>query len=168
MPTPLPDGPPPDADPEPDRTRPDLASPPPEPPRNVLLIEPSPEECARLRNVLTAGGLAVHTCADLAAAQDAMPSVQPGVILARRDLTSGSGLELARRRDEEPAAGWVPVILYGGRATPEKRIAALDLGAFDVLAPMPGNAELLARLLRRAAGPRADGSPGARARIAMV
>jgi diguanylate cyclase (GGDEF)-like protein len=38
------------------------------------------------------------------------------------------------------------VILHGGRASAEERAAALDLGAFDVLAPLPGEAELRARL----------------------
>ena len=153
---------------EPDRTRPDVASPPPEPPRSVLLIEPSPDECARLRDVLTAGGLAVHACADLAAAEDAMASVHPGVILARRELSSGSGLELVHRRDEEPAAGWVPVILHGGRATAEERIAALDLGAFDVLGALARRRRAAGAAPRRDAGPRAGWIAWRSARIAMA
>ena len=60
-----------------------------------------------------------------------------------------AGLDLVRRRHEAAAAGWDPVILHGGWATEQERIAALDLGAFDVLAPMPGDAELLARLRAR-------------------
>jgi two-component system cell cycle response regulator len=55
-------------------------------------------------------------------------------------------LDLVRRLGERAATDWLPVILHGGRASAEERVAALDLGAFDILAPMPDDAELLARL----------------------
>jgi diguanylate cyclase (GGDEF)-like protein len=72
--------------------------------------------------------------------------IQPSLILIRWDLPCGGGLDLVRRLGERGATDWVPLILHGEGATAEERVAALDLGAFDVLAPTSGDAELLARL----------------------
>ncbi len=119
----------------------------PESPGRVLVIEPSEAECQRLCDELTAGGLEVHACADLDAAEQATTRVQPGAILARWDLPSGGGSELVHRLLADAAARWIPVILHGGRTTAAERIAALELGAFDVLEPATGAAELRARLL---------------------
>jgi diguanylate cyclase (GGDEF)-like protein len=110
------------------------------------VVEPSAAECQRLCDELTAVGLEVHTCANLDAAEQAATRIQPGAILARWDLPRGGGSELVRRLLADSAARWVPVILHGGRATVEERIAAFDLGAFDVLEPTTGAAERLARL----------------------
>ncbi len=74
--------------------------------------------------------------------------------------SSDSGLELVHRRGEGPAAGWVPVILHGGRATDRERIAALDLGAFDVLGAFAQRCRA-AGAAASAAGPRPDGWPDA-------
>jgi diguanylate cyclase (GGDEF)-like protein len=149
-PTPMSGGSPPDAAPAPAAavapTGWDRASPSTEPPRRVLVVEPSEPERARLHGELTAGGLQVHACADLAAAGEAATMAQPNLILARWDLPSGSGLDLLRRVGERVSTDWIPVILHGGGATAEERVAAFELGAFDVLATMPGAAELLARL----------------------
>jgi two-component system, cell cycle response regulator len=148
MPTPMSGGSPPgpDSDPEAHDSRPDAASTAPAHPRRVLLVEPSVAERARLRDVLTAGGLEVHACADRDAAEEAAAIVQQSLILSRWDLPPGSDLDLVRYDTDAASSTWVPVILHGGRATVEERVAAFDLGAFDVLAPMPGDAELLARL----------------------
>ena len=106
----------------------------------------------RLRDVLSSEGLEVHVCSDLAAAAEAVPTVQPALILARWDSpTIGRPEPDPVRRLLEAAAtpAWVPVILHGVCATVEDRIAALDLGALDALASIPGDAELLARLRGR-------------------
>jgi diguanylate cyclase (GGDEF)-like protein len=118
----------------------------PEPPRRVLVVEPSEPERSRLQAELTAGGLEVHLCADLAAAEEEASRVQPSLILARWDLPSGTGLDLLRRLGECVATDGILVILHGGGATAEERVAAFELGAFDVMATTPGTAELLARL----------------------
>ena len=124
----------------------DRVSPPPERPRRVLVVEPSEAEGVRLHGELTAGGLEVHIFADLAAAEEEASRVQPGLILARWDLPSGIGLDLLRRLGQGVATDWIPVILHGGGATAEERVAAFELGALDVMATTPGAAELLARL----------------------
>jgi diguanylate cyclase (GGDEF)-like protein len=119
---------------------------PPESPGPVLVVEPSADESRRLCHELKAGGLEVRACADIAAAERAANRFPPGAILARWDLTPDGGPELVRRLLDDAGARWVPVILYGGRPTARERIAALDLGAFDVLDPAVGAAERLARL----------------------
>ena len=124
----------------------DRASPPLDPPRRVLVVEPSESARARLLSELAAGGLEVHVCDDLSAAEEVAAKVQPSLILARWGLTPGSGLDLLRRLGESALTDWIPVILHGGGTTAEVRVAAFELGAFDVMATTPGAAELLARL----------------------
>ena len=74
-------------------------------------------------------------------------------------LPSGIGLDLLRRLGQG-GDGWIPVILHGGGATAEERVAAFELGALDVMTTTPGAAELLARSAP-GSGARADGPPGA-------
>jgi diguanylate cyclase (GGDEF)-like protein len=125
---------------------PGRVSPPLERPRRVLVVEPSEAEGLRLHAELTAGGLEVHICADLAGAEEEASRVQPGLILARWDLPAGVGLDLLRRLGQGSATDWIPVILHGGGATAEERVAAFELGALDVMATPPVAAELVARL----------------------
>src|SRR5262249_7358388 len=110
---------------------------PPEPHRRVLVVEPSERERARLQGELTAGGLAVPPCAAPAADGEEAWRIQPSLILARWDSPSGVGLDLLRRLGEGVATDWIPVILHGGGATVEERVAAFELGAFDVLTTTP-------------------------------
>ncbi len=65
--------------PEADDSRPDRNETPPESSRRVLLVEPATADRARLRDVLTAGGLEVHACADLAAVELAAAIIQPEI-----------------------------------------------------------------------------------------
>ncbi len=118
----------------------------PESPGPVLVFEPSAAECRRLCDELGAAGLEVRACADLEAADREAARTPPGAILARWDLPSASGSELLRRLLADAAARWVPVILHGRGTTAEDRIAALDLGVFDVLEATVDPAERLARL----------------------
>ena len=52
-------------------------------PRRVLLVEPSPSERTRLRNVLVAGQLEVSTASDLITAVHALSIFQPNLILCK-------------------------------------------------------------------------------------
>lgn len=113
----------------------------------VLLVDPSPGERTRLIGTLTTAGFTVHAHADDFAATDHIPAIQPDLILARWPADRGRGDDWARRLVEAASSGrWIPVLLHAPRASAEDRIAALELGALDLLAPIPDKPELLARL----------------------
>jgi diguanylate cyclase (GGDEF)-like protein len=77
---------------------------------------------------------------------EALPLVQPDLILTQMRLPGASGLELLRRLKENRATSAIPVILHGRVTTPEERVRAFDLGAVDVLAQPIAGAELVARV----------------------
>ena len=116
------------------------------PSRRVLVVEPSGWRRARLHDELTAAHLEVHEAGDLASAEQAVSTFQPGVILAQLRLMAGTGLELVRRLKEDRTSQSIPVILYGRAATAAERIGAFDLGAADLLSPPLGGGELVARV----------------------
>jgi diguanylate cyclase (GGDEF)-like protein len=88
----------------------------------------------------------VSEVGDVLAAVEAIPNVQPDLVLAQMRLPGWSGLGLIRHLKEDPAARWIPVILYSDVATAEERVNALDLGAVDFLSPPLAGAELIARV----------------------
>jgi diguanylate cyclase (GGDEF)-like protein len=115
-------------------------------PRRVLVVEPSSSECSRLCNILTAGQLQVYPAGDLITAVHACSVFQPDLILAQMRLPTHNGLTLVRRVREDHSTRLVPVILYCDITTTEERIAALELGALDLIAQPIVSTELLARV----------------------
>ncbi len=114
--------------------------------RRVLVVEPSGWRRARLRDELTAAHLEVQEADGLAAAEQAVSTFTPGVILAQLRLSVGTGLDLLFRVKTGRESHWIPVILYGRSATAAERIAAYDLGAADLLSPPLAGGELIARV----------------------
>jgi two-component system cell cycle response regulator len=115
-------------------------------PRRVLVVEPSLSECSRLCNILTAGQMEVYPAGDLITAVRAFSMFQPDLILAQLRLPTHNGLTLIRRVREGHSSRLVPVILYGDITTAEERIAALDLGALDLIVQPFVSTELIARV----------------------
>jgi two-component system, cell cycle response regulator len=132
--------------PQAEKLRPKIEPEPDDFPRRVLLVEPSPGECARLRNILIAGQLEVSTASDLITTFRALSIFQPNLILARMRLPIHGGLELLRRMKANSSTRSIPVILYGGTVTAEERIAAFNSGATDLISEPFVSAELIARL----------------------
>ncbi len=115
-------------------------------PRRVLVVEPSSTERSRLCNILTAGQMEVYPAADLISAVHACAVFQPNLILSQIRLPTHNGLTLVRRVREDHSTRFLPVILYGDVTTPEERIAALDLGALDLIGQPFVSDELIARV----------------------
>ena len=115
-------------------------------PRHVLLVEPSPDERTRLRNILIGGQLEVSTASDLITAIHALSIVQPNLILAQMRLPAHGGIELLRHTNEHASTRSVPMILYGDVMTAAERIIAFNLGAADLISAPFVSAELIARL----------------------
>ncbi|WP_165225286.1 diguanylate cyclase [Aquisphaera insulae] len=115
-------------------------------PGKVLLIEPSVDEQAWLRNELLAGQMEVYTASDLITARRAIALFQPNLILAQLRLPVHGGLELVRFLKGDAETRRIPVILYADIASADERIRALDLGAADVVTRPFVAAELVARV----------------------
>ncbi len=115
-------------------------------PRRVLLVEPAPGERTRLRNVLISGQFEVSTASDVITAFHTLAMFQPNAVLAQMRVPPHGGIELLRCIKEHGSTRSIPVILYGGIATAEQRITALNLGATDLISEPFVNAELIARL----------------------
>jgi diguanylate cyclase (GGDEF)-like protein len=99
-----------------------------------------------LRTELTVSRMEVFEVHDVLGAVEAVPTVQPDLILAQMRLPGWSGLGLIRYLKEDPVARWIPVILYSNVAMAEERVQALDLGAVDFLSPPLAGPELVARV----------------------
>lgn len=113
----------------------------------ILLIDPSSDERAGLLATLTIAGFDVHARTDDSSAAEDIPAIQPDLILARWPAVQGRGVDQACRLIEAAtSSAWIPVIFHAACAHAEDRIAALGLGALDLLAPVPVEIELLARL----------------------
>ncbi len=118
----------------------------PSPSRRVLVVEPSDPGRAGIRDELTAADLDVSEADGLVAAEPALSTFHPDVILSQLRLRLGSGLDLLRRLKDDRATQSIPIILYGRDATPQERIDAYDLGAADLLSPPLSGGELVARV----------------------
>jgi two-component system cell cycle response regulator len=115
-------------------------------PRRVLLVEPSPSESSRLRNVLVTAQIEVHAVSDLITALHVVSTYHPDLILAQMRLHAHSGLELVCRVKENCSTALLPVILYSDSATAEQRVKAFDQGVADFLCKPFAGAELVARV----------------------
>jgi diguanylate cyclase (GGDEF)-like protein len=88
----------------------------------------------------------VYEAGSLIAAMEAVPVVQPDLILSQFRLPGENGLGLVRHLKEDAGTRSIPVILYSDVATVEERVRAFDLGAVDFLSPPLTGAELVARV----------------------
>ncbi len=115
-------------------------------PHRVLLVEPSPAEAGWLRNELTASKFEVYIARDVITATQALSTFRPNIVLSQMRLTTYGGLELLRRWQDDATTRSIPVILYSDFATAGERIAALEMGAVDVLTKPFVSDELIARV----------------------
>jgi diguanylate cyclase (GGDEF)-like protein len=115
-------------------------------PSVVLLVEPCPNESARLHSDLIANQIDVHRAGDLISAAHALSLYRPQLVLAQLRLPTFGGLELIRWLKKDPATQSIPIILYSDIATAEERIRALEMGAVDFLTKPFISAELIARI----------------------
>src|SRR4051794_8277597 len=69
-------------------------------PRRVLLVDPSPIECHRIRNQLIADQLEVATAGDLIMGLAAVATYRPDLVLCQLRMPTFGGLDLVRRLKE--------------------------------------------------------------------
>jgi two-component system, OmpR family, KDP operon response regulator KdpE len=123
----------------------------------LLLVEDDRDLAAFIAAAVREHGYAVRVAASAAEGLTAWEANRPDLILLDLGLPDRDGTIVIRRVRRDAAT---PILVLSARHLEADRVDALDLGADDYLTKPFGMAELTARiraLLRRAAGPSADG-----------
>lgn len=124
----------------------------------ILLVEDDDATRAALRRDLVAHGYRVDDVPDGQRAIARWAARRPDAVLLDLGLPDMDGTKVIRHIRRE---GQTPILVLSVRDAEVTKVEALELGADDYVTKPFGTAELHARLravLRRAAGPAADGS----------
>ena len=124
----------------------------------ILLVEDDEPTRRSVATFLRGHGHPVAEAGDAASAQQAWDVGRPDLIILDLGLPDEDGLTVIRRVRREATT---PILVLSARDREADKVQALDLGADDYVTKPFGMTELRARidaLLRRAAGPAADGS----------
>lgn len=129
------------------------------PGQHVMVVDD--EEAARemVGDYLTMHGLRVTLCDGAAALRLALESERPDLVVLDLNMPGEDGLSVVRDLKARMA---LPIIMLTATASPDDRIAGLDLGADDYVAKPCELRELLARIrsmLRRSGGTMGSAGP---------
>ncbi|MCX7897564.1 MAG: phosphate regulon transcriptional regulator PhoB [Rhodocyclaceae bacterium] len=113
---------------------------------HILVVEDEPALQFLIATHLRRQGYAVTTTGDVQAAQQALQSALPSLILLDWMLPGVSGFEFLRRLRMDERTRAVPVIMLTARAEERDKVAGLDAGADDYLAKPFSPRELVARI----------------------
>jgi len=123
----------------------------------LLLVEDDAGTRQAIAANLAAHGSVVRQATSVAEALRAWDAERPDLILLDLGLPDRDGIAVVTRVRKD---GTTPILVISARGEERDRVEALDRGADDYLTKPFGLAELRARinaLMRRAAGPAADG-----------
>src|SRR5688572_25285241 len=129
--------------------------------KNVLIVEDEPAIRDMVAFALSRAGLNPIHAADARAAQDAIMSRVPDLILLDWMLPGLSGLEYARRLRREEMTRDVPIIMLTARGEENDRVGGLDAGVDDYVIKPFSTRELIARIravMRRAQSQSEEGT----------
>jgi two-component system KDP operon response regulator KdpE len=124
---------------------------------HILVVEDDDSTRRLIARDLSAHGYTVTQAADGGEALHAWEGRRPDLIILDLGLPDLDGTAVVRRIRRDAAT---PILVVSARDRERDKVAALELGADDYVTKPYGMAELHARiraLLRRAAGPAADG-----------
>jgi two-component system sensor histidine kinase/response regulator len=133
-------------------------------PVEILLVQDSPTQAARLRELMTRGGYRTRTATDARQALEAMRERPPGLVLS--DVaTDMNGHRLCRAIKSDPRWRDTPVILVTSLIDPKDIVSGLESGADDLVRRPYADDDLLKRIrhvllnraLRRSESAPADG-----------
>lgn len=123
----------------------------------LLIVEDDAPVRRAVAANLAAHGYAIDEAGTLAEAERRWDQRRPDLVILDLGLPDGDGLGMVRRIRREAAT---PILILSVRGSERDKVEALDLGADDHVVKPFGMGELRARvgaLLRRSAGPAADG-----------
>lgn len=112
----------------------------------ILLVDPSSEQAAALKELLEAEGYEVITADDGESALLAFEKQAPQLVILETLLPGLSGLEVCESIKERSSQSFVPVLFLSSAAGPDEKSAGYDAGADDYLAKPVEFRELIARL----------------------
>jgi two-component system phosphate regulon response regulator PhoB len=113
---------------------------------NVLIVEDEPAIRQMLIFTLTRNGYGAVEAGDVSAAQAAMQTLTPDLILLDWMLPGLSGVDFARRLKRDPKTNAIPIIMLTARGAEEDKVRGLDSGADDFVTKPFSTRELLARV----------------------
>jgi diguanylate cyclase (GGDEF)-like protein len=114
----------------------------------VLVVGGKSARLAHLCDLLSRSGQRPIASHDPAEAILRALEADIGVVVLMADLPWDAGIEILRSLRSSSLRRYVPVLMLAGNGDRERRLAALRLGADDVLEEKPDPDELLARLQR--------------------
>ena len=115
----------------------------------MLVVDDAPEFCQLIGDALTDAGYSVRTTRTVAAANEAMSTAMPDLVVLDLGLPDGDGLDVCRSIREHSNAY---VLVVSGRADQLEKLSGFRLGADDFMLKPFSARELAARvdaLLRR-------------------
>jgi putative two-component system response regulator len=127
----------------------------------VLVVEDNPANLRLVQAVLARDGYRVEAAGSLAAADAALRSARPDLIVMDVALPDGSGLDLTRRLKADPATADIPIVAVTASAMPGDAERARAAGC-DAHLTKPINTRTFAAQVASAIGRRAcaqGGSP---------
>jgi adenylate cyclase len=115
-------------------------------PAKILVVDDTPKNVKLLDSLLTGKGYAVVTAASGPEALARVEAERPDLVLLDVVMPGMSGYEVCRKIRENPATGFLPVIMVTALDPAQERITGLEAGADDFLTKPINQPELLARV----------------------
>ncbi len=114
-------------------------------PAKILVVDDKPQNVRLLTSLLAGKGFAVVTAASGPEALDRVAAERPDLVLLDVVMPEMSGYEVCRRIRENPATGFLPVVMVTALDPAQERVKGLEAGADDFLTKPINQPELLAR-----------------------
>jgi len=114
--------------------------------KKILIVEDEPAIRDMVAFALSRAGMEPMHAGDARAAQDAIMTKVPDLILLDWMLPGVSGLDLARRWRRDELTRDVPIIMLTARGEENDRVGGLDAGVDDYVVKPFSTRELIARI----------------------
>jgi PleD family two-component response regulator len=110
----------------------------------ILIVEDSPTQLLRLKNLLEKNGFNIEQAANGENALSCAQNARPDIIISDIFMPKMSGYELCKALKEDASLGSVPVILLTTLSASESIVEALNSGA-DYFMPKPYDEKYLVK-----------------------
>ena len=115
-------------------------------PAKILVVDDTPKNVKLLADLLTVKGYTVVTAPSGPEALALVEAERPDLVLLDVVMPEMSGYEVCRKIRENPATGFLPVVMVTALDPAQERVKGLEAGADDFLSKPINQPELLARV----------------------